>query len=309
MNNFNLNWMFNPPPLFGMGMSNRNSGQNAVPASEEHMHEEDAAESVGCPQIYTAEPETAGVCGEPGLPDFPGECGETGSQEPRGEPGPPGCPGERGETGPQGPRGEPGPPGCPGERGETGPQGPRGEPGPPGCPGERGETGPQGGTGPQGPQGERGPMGPKGETGERGPMGPAGYPQNSIFATFSGEGLSMSEHASLPLKIQIPDITQNITLCNGTSLSLTPGYYAISYYISASVKKHGFISLTPMFDNCRQTAYAAYAEAGNREGILILSRHFIMEAPTASTLFFLWTSSADDSGIDMNLCIEKKSRG
>ncbi len=246
MNNFNLNWMFNPPPLFGMGMSNRNSGQNAVPASEEHMHEEDAAESVGCPQIYTAEPETAGVCGEPGLPDFPGECGETG---------------------------------------------------------------PQGVTGPQGPQGEREPMGPKGETGERGPMGPAGYPQNSIFATFSGEGLSMSEHASLPLKIQIPDITQNITLCNGTSLSLTPGYYAISYYISASVKKHGFISLTPMFDNCRQTAYAAYAEAGNREGILILSRHFIMEAPTASTLFFLWTSSADDFGIDMNLCIEKKSRG
>lgn len=152
-------------------------------------------------------------------------------------------------------------------------------------------------------------MGPKGETGERGPMGPAGYPQNSIFATFLGEGLSVPEHASLPLKIQIPDITQNITLRNSTSLSLTPGYYAISYYISASVKKHGFISLTPMLDNCRQTAYTAYAEAGNREGILILSRHFVMEVPTASTLFFLWTSSADDSRIDMNLCIEKKSRG
>lgn len=152
-------------------------------------------------------------------------------------------------------------------------------------------------------------MGPKGETGERGPMGPACYPQNSIFATFSGEGLSVPEHVSLPLKIQIPDITQNITLRNSTSLSLTPGYYAISYYISTWVKKHGFISLTPMLDNCRQTAYTAYAEAGNREGILILSRHFVMEVPTASTLFFLWTSSADDSRIDMNLCIEKKSRG
>ena len=63
MNNFNLNWMFNPPPLFGMGMSNRNSGQNAVPASEEHMHEEDAAESVGCPQITLRSRKPQGFAG------------------------------------------------------------------------------------------------------------------------------------------------------------------------------------------------------------------------------------------------------
>lgn len=250
MNNFNLNWMFNPPPFFGMGMPNRGGGQNAEPESG----------------------------GEPGLPERPGERDETGS------------------------------PGRPGERGETGPQGPRGEPGPPGCPGERGETGPQGVTGPQGPQGERGPMGPRGETGERGPMGPAGYPQNSIFATFSGEGLSMPEHASLPLKIQVPDITQNISMVTDTSISLTPGYYAVSYYISTMMKRQGFIALTPMLDSCRQAAYAAYAEAGNRREMLTLSRYFIMEVKTASTLSFLWTSSTDDSRIDVNLCIEKRCR-
>ncbi len=288
MNNFNLNWMFNPPPPFGMGMQNRNVRRNTAPTSEENMQGEDAPESAGCPRNYTGEPEPAEFCGEPE---------------------PPGCPGECGEMGPQGPRGESCPLGCPGERGEMGPQGPRGEPGPPGCPGERGETGPQGVTGPQGPQGERGPMGPRGETGERGPMGPAGYPQNSIFTSFSGQGLPMSAYVSLPLENQIPDITQNIILCNGTSLSLTPGYYAISYYISASVKKHGFISLTPMLNNCRQTAYAAYAETTSREGILVLSRYFIMEVPDASTLFFLWTSSTDDSRIDMNLCVEKRCRG
>lgn len=297
MNTFNLNWMFNPPPFFGMGMQNRNAGQNAVPSPAEYMYAEEPSESACCPQPDTSEPETVGFCGPQGPPGCPGGCGGTGPQ------GLPGCPGGCGGTGPQGP------PGCPGERGETGPQGPRGEQGPPGCPGERGETGPQGVTGPQGPQGERGPMGPRGETGERGPMGPAGYPQNSIFASFSGQGLSMPEHASLPLKIQIPDITQNISLCNGTSLSLTTGYYAISYYISTSVKKHGFISLTPMLNNCRQAAYAAYAEAANREGILVLSRYFIMEVPAASTLFFLWTSSMDDSRIDMNLCVEKRCRG
>ena len=74
------------------------------------------------------------------------------------------------------------------------------------------------------------------------------------------------------------------------------------------MKKHGFISLTPMLNNCRQTAYAAYAEAANREGILVLSRYFIMEVPVASTLFFLWISSTDDSEIDMNISIEKRCR-
>ncbi len=257
MNNFNLNWLFNPPPPFGMGMPNRNGVQNAVPPSDPLSYEEEGTGPTGCSQ----------------------GCGV-----------------------------KPGPPGCLGGCGEMGLQGPRGEPGPAGCPGERGETGPQGVTGPQGPQGERGPMGPRGETGERGPMGPAGYPQNSIFASFSGQGVLMSEHASLPLKIQIPDITQNIYLRNATSLSLTPGYYVISYYISTSMKKHGFISLTPMLNNCRQTAYAAYAEAANREGILVLSRYFIMEVPVASTLFFLWISSTDDSEIDMNISIEKRCR-
>ena len=75
--------------------------------------------------------------------------------------------------------------------------GPRGEPGPPGIPGERGETGPQGVTGPQGPQGVTGPMGPKGEPGARGPAGPSGYPQNSIFASFAGQELTMSENTTL----------------------------------------------------------------------------------------------------------------
>ena len=110
---------------------------------------------------------------------------------------------------------------------EPGPQGPRGEPGPPGCPGERGEPGPQGVTGPQGPQGATGPMGPKGEAGAQGPAGPPGYPQNRILATFLGQGLMMQDRAKLPLKIDIPDITENISPCNKYSVRLTPGCYAI----------------------------------------------------------------------------------
>lgn len=278
MNNFNANWIFSPPNLFGMGRNfNRNYSQNTVRSPSKCVSEADTA--VSDSSQYTGAAESVEYesfnCCEP-EPIEPGE--------------------------------EPDLPGCYGERGETGPQGPRGEPGPPGCPGERGETGPQGVTGPQGPQGATGPQGPRGEPGARGPAGPPGYPQNSAFASFLGQGIFLPEDASLPLKIDIPDITQNISLCNDYTVLLTPGYYVICYYISTVVKKHGLIKLTPIFNDCAQTAYAAYAEAAKRKERLVISRYFMIEIPNASTLFFAWESSTGVSKIGMNLSIEKLGR-
>ena len=83
--------------------------------------------------------------------------------------------------------------------------------------------------GPMGPRGEPGPPGCPGEQGEPGPQGVTG-PQGP--------------------QVEIPDITRNITLCNNCSVALTPGYYAVSYYISTVMKRHGFIKLTPVFNNC-----------------------------------------------------------
>lgn len=277
LNNFNMNRMFHPPNLFGMGDPNRNRNQNAVQVSHENIYESNTAVSDFSPRTDIMEP------GEDGSFCY--------------------CEDEVMESG-----GMPMWPGISFERGEPGPMGPRGEPGPPGCPGERGETGPQGVTGPQGPQGATGPMGPRGEPGARGPAGPPGYPQNSIFAAFSGQNLIMPESASLPLKIDIPDITHNITPCDNFSVALTQGYYAVSYYISTVIKRHGFIKLTPIFNDCKQPQYSAYAEAAKRKEMLAISRYFIMEIPTGSTLFFAWHSSEGVSKINMNLSIEKLCR-
>lgn len=200
------------------------------------------------------------------------------------------------KPGPQGPRGEPGPQGCPGDMGVPGPQG------------VTGPQGSQGVTGPQGSQGVTGPQGPRGEPGPRGPAGPPGYPQNSIFASFLGQGLIMPENANLPLKIDIPDITQNISLCNDYSISLTPGCYAIYYDISTIIKKHGFIKLTPILDNCGQTVFASYAEAAKQKKTLAISRYFIIQISSESTLYFMRNSSAGTFKINMNLSIIRLSR-
>lgn len=284
MNNFNPNWLFNPPNLFNMGRTpNRSYHQNAQQSYAQNVVQPPIDSKAGADSAVSAQSQNTGqeeLC-------FPGCLGESGRM---------------------GLRGEPGPPGCPGERGEPGPQGPRGEPGPPGCPGERGEPGPQGVTGPQGPQGATGPMGPQGEPGARGPAGPPGYPQNSVFASFLGYELVMPESARLPLKADIPDTTGNISPCNNCAVMLTPGCYAVSYYLSAIVKKRGFIKLTPAFNDCEQAVYTVSAEAVRRRETLVMSRYFIIEVSDMSPLFFTWYSSAGTSRINMNLCVQKLCR-
>ena len=297
MNNFNPNWLFNPPNLFNMGRTpNRSYHQNYQQNTVRPPIDSKAGADSPVPnQSQNIDPQLLSYCETETV-------GELGDQEERNLSH---CLGESGRTGF---RGEPGPPGCPGERGEPGPQGPRGEPGPPGCPGERGEPGPQGVTGPQGPQGATGPMGPQGEPGARGPAGPPGYPQNSVFASFLGYELVMPESARLPLKADIPDTTGNISPCNNCAVMLTPGCYAVSYYLAAIVKKRGFIKLTPVFNDCEQAVYTVSAEAVRRRETLVMSRYFIIEVSGLSPLFFIWYSSTGTSRINMNLCIQRLCR-
>ena len=105
----------------------------------------------------------------------------------------------------------------------------------------------------------------------------------------------MPESASLPLRTQIPDVTQNIVLNSNCCVTLTPGYYVISYFLSAVLKRHGCIRLTPVWNDSRQE-------------MLVLSRYFIVEIPAGTTLFFEWHSSAGAAKINMNLSIQKLYR-
>lgn len=269
MNNFNMNWMFNPPNLFAMSALNRNYGRNVTQNSSNLAYRTNTAVADNASQrtstVESGEYNASCYC-EPAAHNV--YC----------------------------------------ERGEPGPMGPRGEPGPPGCAGERGEIGPQGVTGPQGPQGVTGPMGARGEQGARGPEGPPGYPQNSIFASFLSQEQILSERANIPFKCEIPDVTKNITLYNNCSITLTKGYYAINYYISAVTKRHGAIKLTPILNGCKLMIYSTYAETAKKKGVLALSRYFIIEILTDSTLVLGWHSSAGDSKINMDLSIQKLFR-
>ncbi len=191
---------------------------------------------------------------------------------------------------------------------EPGLMGPRGKQGPQGFPGERGEQGPQGVTGPQGPQGVTGPQGPQGPQGLRGPKGDPGYSQDSIFSAFAEQELSLSENDNIPLKMTVPDITGNIYPYNNYSLTLQNGYYSICFFISAKIKKPGFVKVTPVFNGCEQPCYAGYAVSKKRNDYLNISRNFIVEISDYTPILFIWNCSETASHIAVNINIQKLCR-
>ena len=195
-----------------------------------------------------------------------------------------------------------------GIRGEPGPMGPRGKPGPQGCPGDRGPMGPQGVTGPQGPQGVMGPQGPQGERGLQGPQGPPGYSQNSIFAAFANQISALPKKTNLPLKISVPDITENIFPYNNCSAFLKPGYYAIYYYAATKLKTPGYIKIIPVFNGCMQLCYMGYDMTKKHNEAVWISRYFIVKISDSVPLSFIWHCTENTSHINMNVTIQKLCR-
>lgn len=155
---------------------------------------------------------------------------------------------------------------------------------------------------------EPGPMRPRGEPGVRGPAGPPGYPQNSVFASFLNTEIFIQENFRIPLKVDIPDPSGNISLLGYHSIVLKPGYYTVYYYISTTMKAPGTIKLIPVFNDCKQSAYAEYATIKKRNEPVKLSRYFIAGIHNSSSLFFTWHSSASTSRTNMNIIIQKLNR-
>lgn len=151
-------------------------------------------------------------------------------------------------------------------------------------------------------------MGPRGEPGVRGPAGPPGYPQNSVFASFLNTEIFIQENSRIPLKVDIPDPSGNISLLGYHSIVLKPGYYTVYYYISTTMKAPGTIKLIPVFNDCKQSAYAEYATIKKRNEPVKLSRYFIAGIHNSSSLFFTWHSSASTSRTNMNIIIQKLNR-
>lgn len=186
-----------------------------------------------------------------------------------------------------------------------GPQGPQGEPGPQGPQGEPGPQGPQGEPGPQGPQGEPGPQGPQGEPG---PQGPQGEPAKDVFASFVTFEIQFVNGQPIPLGTGTADTTGNITLADSTQIVLSPGYYFISYSVSAILDSAGYMQITPSYNGSPHLEYGIYFKTNVAASSAYGSNAIIIYVPSQTNFTLTYNSSVESRSGAATIAIIKLNR-
>lgn len=171
------------------------------------------------------------------------------------------------------------------------PQGGIGPAGPAGAQGPRGLTGPAGPQGIQGPAGPQGIPGPAGAMGPQGPRGPQGAAPDNIFASFYTFARLFTNAEAIPFETSIPDPTGHIFLSDETHITLSSGYYLISYHVSNLMTTAGYMQITPVYSGSSHIEYGIYFKSGAPERASAYGSNSIILDLKEETMFSLFYNS------------------
>ena len=242
-----------------------------------------------------------GATGSLGPTGPTGPTGATGSPGPTGPTGPSGAtgsPGPTGPTGPSGATGSPGPTGPTGPSGATGSLGPTGPTGPSGATGSLGPTGP---TGPTGATGALGPTGPTGPTGATGSTGSAGEVPDDVFASFSVFQLPLTVGSLITLFPEISDPTGTIVATDTEHITLAPGYYLVSYKVSAIFRTANYMQITPSYNGSAHLDTGIYFATSTSGSSACGSTPFIIRVPSETVFTLTYSGSGNAADGQVNL--------
>ena len=172
--------------------------------------------------------------------------------------------------------------------GTAGEVGPTGATGPVGATGPAGQIGPTGATGPTGPAGAAGEVGPTGAT------GPAGVAPPDAFASFIDYEDLFTSGDRITLFPSVPDPTGNITESTLTEVSLTAGYYLVTYSVSAILRDPNYIQVTPFYNGAAHLETGVYFATTANGSSAVGASSFILYAPEA-TAFSLTYNGPEDA--------------
>lgn len=142
-----------------------------------------------------------------------------------------------------------------------------------------------------------GPPGPQGPQGEPGPQGPQGEPAEDCFASFFMFERRFENGRFIPLLPGTEDPTGNIVLADETRIELTPGYYCISFSVSAILEEAGYMQVTPAYNGTSNLLYGVYFKTGAALSSAYGSNSIIIHVPQPTSFGLAYNSNvADRSG-------------
>ena len=162
--------------------------------------------------------------------------------------------------------------------------------------GRMGEPGPTGPTGPAGIPGGTGPTGPPGETAE------------DAFASFINTQYILQSGTPIVVYESVPDTTGNIVQSSPQTISLTAGYYLISYKVSGLFRTANYMQVTPYYNGASHLETGIYFATSANGSSACGSAYIILRAPTDTTFLLNYNGSADAREGEINVTIVKLRR-
>ena len=148
--------------------------------------------------------------------------------------------------------------------------------------------------GPAGEVGPTGATGPAGEIGPTGATGPAGVAPPDAFASFIDYEDLFASGDRITLFPSVPDPTGNITESTLTQVSLTAGYYLVTYSVSAILRDPNYIQVTPFYNGTAHLETGVYFATTANGSSAVGASSFILYAPEA-TVFSLTYNGPEDA--------------
>ena len=206
---------------------------------------------------------------------------------------------------PRGSTGATGPTGAAGSNGATGPAGATGATGLTGATGPAGPTGATGSTGATGPTGATGATGSNGATG---PTGATGAAPEDVFASFATFALQFVNATQIQMGTSTADPTGQIVLTDLTRIALAPGYYLISYHVSAILATPGYMQITPSYNGSPHIEYGIYFKTGTDYTSAYGSNSIIIEVLQETFFTLTYNSNVSSSEGTATIAIVKLNR-
>lgn len=112
--------------------------------------------------------------------------------------------------------------------------------------------------------------GKSGTAGPQGPQGPQGEAPDDSFASFGLYQGLFTPGSLIPMYPDITDPTGNIVSTDPEHISLAPGYYLVSYKVSALFNSPNYMQVTPFYNGTahldKGTYFATTANGASADG-------------------------------------------
>jgi len=129
-----------------------------------------------------------------------------------------------------------------------------------------------------------------------------------VFAFFATFAIPFQDAALIPFGTSVDDPTGQIVLSDPTHITLAPGYYLISYHISAILRTAGFMQVTPFYSGASHIEYGIYFKTGSDSSSAYGSNSLIIEVPAETRFSLTYNSPSSTSDGTGTITVLKLNR-